>query len=289
MTGTPNTDGGRGDGFAPPPGLAPFAREAGDLFLYDVGNGPPLLLLHGNGDEADTWRQVLPELANTWRVIAPDLPGFGRSKPMGTGQISDLADAVAELLKALDLRDVQVVGSSMGGAVAAEVAARARDRVAGLTLVGGGPAGHFGEGGSPLAEPGVGEAFYNGLRDQGQAAAYGTLTPFYANLAALPEADRAFLRERVWARVWSDTQRDAFLGGIRSLFTTPALDLARLDGLPVHLIWGERDAIVPLALAERLRSALPQASLTVLPGVGHLPHQERPEAFLQALLAVLPA
>ena len=283
------TGGGRGDGFAPPPELAPFARESGGLFLYDAGAGPPLLLLHGNGDEADTWRQVLPELATTWRVIAPDLPGFGRSKPVGEGSLSDLAGAVVGLLNALDLRGVQVVGSSLGAAVASEVAARARDRVVGLTLVGGGPAGHFGEGGSPLAAPGVGEAFYNGLRDQGQDAAYATLTPFYTDLAALPEADRAFLRERVWARVWSDTQRDAFLAALRSLFTTEALDPVRLSGLPVHLIWGERDVIVPLALAQNLRRALPDSTLTVLPGVGHLPQQEQPSEFLKALSAVLGA
>ncbi|MGI8748850.1 MAG: alpha/beta fold hydrolase [Deinococcus sp.] len=288
--GNPITDGGgRGDGFAPPAALLPFAREAAGLFLYDAGlsqagNGPPLLLLHGNGDEADSWRRVLPGLSRHSRVVAPDLPGFGRSAPQGAGGLEALSGAVVRLLEELDLGGVRLVGSSLGAAVAVLVALAAPGRVAGLVLVGGGLPHQFGAGASPLLAPGVGEAFYNGLREQGQEAAYATLRGFYADLGGLPAEERAFLRERVWARVWSDRQRDAFLAALRSLGAAEPLDPARLAGMPLRLIWGERDAVVPLRVAHELRSALPQARLSVIPGAGHLPQQERPDEFLEALL-----
>lgn len=277
-----------GDAFKPHPNLKPFARQPDGTFFFDAATGtsdrPTLVLIHGNGDEADTWRHVLPALARTHRVISPDLPGFGRSAPHGTGDLASLAGGVLALIDALGLERVGLVGSSLGAAVAGVIAAKWADRVSSLTVVGGALPGlnrlERNPALEPLLTPGVGEAYYNGLRDQGQEAAYATLEPYYANLSGLPETDRAFLRERVWARVWSDTQRTAFFAALRSLVQPNQPEVGHtLENTPVLLVWGDTDRIVPVSAAQAIQERLLQARLEVIPGAGHLPHQEQPEAF----------
>ncbi len=273
-----------GDDFKPQPNLEPFARWLEGTFFFDAGSGPALVLIHGNGDEADTWRHVLPVLARTHRVIAPDLPGFGRSAPNGSGDLESLAGGVLRLIDTIGLERVRLVGSSLGAAVAAVIAATRADRVSSLTVVGGVlPSLNRLERNPTLEQlltPGVGEAYYTGLRDQGQDAAYATLEPYYANLNGLPETDRAFLRARVWARVWSDTQRTAFFAALRSLARADQPDVSvALENTPVLLVWGDTDRIVSVGAAQAIQERLPQAQLAVIPRAGHLPHQEQPEAF----------
>ncbi|MEI7868644.1 MAG: alpha/beta fold hydrolase [Candidatus Methylumidiphilus sp.] len=105
-----------------------------------------------------------------------------------------------------------------------------------------------------------------------------------------PEADLQFLYQRVNERVWDDRQRDAFLSVLHQLvWRLPlrrshyAACLARL-GIPTHAIWGDKDVINRLETARELVARQPNARLTVLPEVGHLPQQEAPEALLRAVL-----
>lgn len=285
--------------FTIPPHLAPHARSVAiggglRLHLYAAGPAaaPPLVLVHGLGDEADTWRRVFLPLAERWRVIAIDLPGFGRSdRPRAAYTPVFFARALAGLLDALGIQRATLLGSSMGAAVAQRLALAAPGRVERLVLVGGAlpvtpgrpPAQLL-----PMLTPGVGEGVYTSLRGS-QEQAYQTLRPYYADLDGLPEADREFLRERVWARVWSDGQRRAFLSALRWLAVERALRAAELRGrlaalgVPTLLVWGARDVISPLAGAEAMAALLPDARLVALPDAGHLPHQERAEDFLAAL------
>jgi pimeloyl-ACP methyl ester carboxylesterase len=285
-----------GDDFAPHPTLETFARrlEPDGLFFYDAGPNANsvaasvVVLIHGNGDEADSWRHVIPTLAQQHRVIVPDLPGFGRSRPLGQGDLHDLAAGVLRILESEHLKSVHLVGSSMGAVVAGLVAQHLQ--ASSLTLCGG-SASSLGlsepsEGVKALLEPGIGEAYYTGLRDAGIDAAYDTLKPYYANLESLSESDRSFLKNRVWARVWSDSQRAAFFAGLRSLFDPNlALNTTNLEPLRMLLLWGEHDQIMPISAAHKLHSALPNSKLEVIPEAGHLPHQERPGAFTNTLEA----
>jgi pimeloyl-ACP methyl ester carboxylesterase len=284
-----------GDAFAPHPALEVFARrlEPDGLFFYDAGPnansvaGSVVVLIHGNGDEADSWRHVMPALAEQHRVIAPDLPGFGRSRAIHQGNLHDLAAGVLRILESEHLKSVHLVGSSMGAVVAGLVAQHVQ---ASSLILCGGSASSLGlsepsAGVKALLEPGVGEAYYTGLRDAGIDAAYDTLKPYYANLESLSESDRSFLKNRVWARVWSDSQRAAFFAGLRSLFDLNlSLSLGSLEPLRTLLLWGEHDQIMPLEAAHKLHAALPNSKL-VISEAGHLPHQERPEAFVDALEA----
>jgi pimeloyl-ACP methyl ester carboxylesterase len=283
----------------PWPALAPHGRSVLlpcsrlRLFCYDLGPpaAPALLLLHGLGDEADTWRHVAAPLAASYRVIAPDLPGFGRSdqpaRPYGP---AFLRDTVVELMDALDIGEATLVGSSLGAMLAQLVALTRPGRARRLVLIGGtllnreqqlGPAAWF-------LVPGLGERLYTGLRRDPQAA-YATLRPFYADLDGLPAADRDFLYRRVNQRVWSDGQRRAYLSALRHLVFWLARSRAEITrrmaalATPTRYIWGERDVIMPMACAHASVAVQPAASLAVVPGAGHLPHQEQPAAFLATL------
>lgn len=265
--------------------LEPYAQEQNDIFYFDSRHGQEsVLLIHGNGDEADTWRHVFVPLAQHFRVIALDLPGFGRTKSK-TSSINGFVSTILELLETLNLEAVHLIGSSLGAMVAAGFAAKHKSRVKTLCMIGGAApsAGGFEvtDGIKPLLEIGIGEAFYNGLRQAGQEAAFATLNPYYANLSAMPSSDLEFLRTRVWERVNSDTQRDAFFAALRSLFApAPRLEL----NLPTLLIWGEADHIIPLLQAQLALQEIPKSRLCIIANAGHLPHQEQPEATLKVLL-----
>ena len=283
-----------GDEFKPHESLEAFSRRHESTFFFEAGTGSNVVLVHGNGDEADTWRHVLPALAGKYRVIALDLPGFGRSAPRDAGNLMALAADVRGLINALGLERVALVGSSLGASVSSAAAVSMPGRVSSLTIIGGPMPGlreaqpEASPGIRAMLEPGVGEAYYTGLRDAGQDAAYATLEPYYGDLSALSATDRSFLRERVWSRVWSDTQRTAFFAALRSMFD-PVEDgfLTGLKDVPIQLIWGEHDAIVPIAAAHGILAAFPQSQLEVIADAGHLPQQERPEAVLEALKGFL--
>jgi pimeloyl-ACP methyl ester carboxylesterase len=291
--------------FTIPSHLAPFARAvrlAGGLRLhvYQAGDpaAPPLLLVHGLGDEADTWRHVIAPLAARYRVIAPDLPGFGRSdRPYTAYTLAFFARTLAGLLDALRIPRATLVGSSLGAAAVQRLALARPALARRLVLVGGALPVGAGPGARPqrppaqlllFLAPGLGELLYTRLRTS-QEAAFETLRPYYHDLDALPEADRAFLRERVWARVWSDGQRRAYLSALRWLAVEATFRarelrtrLARLT-TPTLLVRGESDHVTGHEPAADMAALLPDARLVTLPRAGHLPHQELPEAFVALL------
>src|SRR5258708_11834467 len=204
---------------APWPSLAPFGRRVAvaggrQLFIFEAGDAasPALVLIHGLGDEADTWRHVFEPLAERHHVIAVDLPGFGRSDPAGAYSLKVLRDALLGLLDVLRLPAATLVGSSLGAMVAQRVAIDVPSRVAGLGLGDGGliiSRGAFNWHASLMALPRVGERVYTTYR-RDPLAAYSSLRPFYGDIDALPVADRKFLFQRVNERVWSDPQRRAY-------------------------------------------------------------------------------
>lgn len=274
--------------FTIPPLLKPYQRAmtlAGvKVFFYDSGQPAKqnFILLHGLGDEADSWRKVFPLLAGQGRVIVPDLPGFGRSgHPKRAYRLNFFSDMVAALLDALQLPQAVVVGNSMGGAVALRLALRRPDLPARLVLVDGPPVRtKINKAQLAFLLPGQGEKIYTDFR-KSQDAAYASLKPYYANLDGLPAEDQAFLRERVWDRVWSDDQRRAYFSTFRWMALEGLLghpkpsDLEQIK-VPTRIVWGERDFVIGLESGKLLQSWIPGANLYMIPGSGHLPQQEHP-------------
>lgn len=277
----------------PPEALRPFARvvQLGHMGLHCFVAGPEaapaLLLIHGLGDEGDTWRRVFLRLAARYRVVAPDLPGYGRSDSLGGAMsVAALARTMLGLLGALGIERATIVGHSAGAAIAQRLALGAPGVADGLVLIGGGlPTARRLPPPGPLwifLTPGVGELAYTSLR-RSQDEAYATLRPYYADLDALPVEEQEFLRERVWARVWSDRQRAAFLSMLRWLAIdgatraeTYSAQIAR-GAVPTTMIWGEGDLLSPPAAAEAMAARIPRSRLHVLASCGHNVQHERPD------------
>jgi pimeloyl-ACP methyl ester carboxylesterase len=276
----------------PFPGLERWSRQVQlshsklNLFLYDTrqeNTQTPVVLLHGLGDEADTWRSVLPFINAGGRAIAPDLPGFGRSdKPKQSYTIPFFVDTVLELLDELALQRVILVGHSNGAVISQAIALGHAERVERLVLISGSlvsKANKLDAGLLFFLVPGLGEWAYNQLRRDPQAA-YKTLEGYYHRLADLPQADRDFLFQRVNERVWSDGQRRGFLSTLRSLVAWLPSQQKRLPErlrdwrVPTTVLWGENDLVNPAANAHALVDLLPSARLVMVPGAGHNLQQE---------------
>lgn len=284
----------------PWPALAPYAQEiplagkATSLFAYVGGpeTGLPVILVHGLGDEADTWRHVFELLAVHHRVIAPDLPGFGRS-PLPDGGITmpDMIEVVKALIGTLEAPEVALIGNSLGAMICHAVALELPERVQALVLLDG--MLYVAKQRVDLATllnllPFIGEWRYTRLRKDPQAA-YESLRPYYADLEGLPQKDREFLFRRVNQRVWSDRQRSAYFSVLRSMGRwvmsrqrTFAQQLADLE-TPTLVIAGEQDQIVSPENAPALAEVQPSAQVAMIPDAGHVPHQERPQAVLDAI------
>lgn len=287
----------------PLPELTPYVRTVAlhhsnvSLFAYDTqaGGDLPLLFVHGLGDEADTWRRVLPALAAHRRVIAIDLPGFGRSdKPDAPYSVPWYADILRDLLDTLQIGRVVLIGHSLGAVTSHWLALESPERVAGLMLLAGGLAV------APqklslntlwMLTPGIGEWLYTRLRKNPQAA-YASLRPFYADIDALPQRERDFLFQRVNERVQSDEQRRAFFRTLRGLVRwLPAQQEALAGRLasfatPTTVLWGDLDAVSSVENGRVLATMQPGAQLTVLHGAGHNLQQEHAETVIDAISAL---
>jgi pimeloyl-ACP methyl ester carboxylesterase/putative sterol carrier protein len=262
------------------------------LSVYLAGDpqAPPVLLLHGLGGSKISWLTVVPALAERYRVIAPDLPGHGESeKPVADYAPRMYARAARRTMDAFGAERAVVIGNSLGGRVALEMAIRAPDRLRGLALL-------------DPAVPGVRLRPLLGfarvipselgrlpfpLRERWMVRAVRRL---FGDPAALP--DEAYLAAAdEFIRVYRDpAARMAFVASLRHLLTEPARDLwgrVRKIRMPALVIWGTADRLVPVRLATRLGDALPRGEVLILPGVGHVPQFEAPDEVKAALLRFL--
>src|SRR5215217_2171317 len=246
------------------------AGAAVRLFRGGPEGGQPLVFLHGAGGHTG-WMPFLDELAGRFEVFAPEHPGFGQSDdPPWLDEVADLAYFHLDLLKALGLDRVHLIGTSLGGWVAAEMAVRSTARFASLTLVG--AVGVTAEGKT--------------IPDIFRMSDDENLRRYYADpeRAARRSADlaRALADPAVMAVVAKNRATVTRLA-CRPRFHNPGLEkwLHRID-VPTLLIWGEADRIVPLAFGEAYRALIPGSRLIVLPNAGHAPFDEQKDAFLAA-------
>jgi pimeloyl-ACP methyl ester carboxylesterase len=252
------------------------------------GDGPPLVLLHGVGTSRVVWRRALPLLAAERLVAAPDMPGFGASPPVGRGFALDrVADALAEDLEAELPTPFDLLGNSLGGAVALELAGRRPDLVRALVLAA--PAGL-----APLREP-----------VPLLAGRAGSVLIAARRIAGAPLAGNGLVRRLLLfgtvadpVGVPADEARRMVRGSRGSvrvgaaITTVAAADLRhRLSALamPVGFLWGAHDRVVPVSALPGLRALAPGAPAEVIAGAGHVPQVERPEEFAAAVDRLLAA
>jgi pimeloyl-ACP methyl ester carboxylesterase len=284
----------------PWPGLKSFGKIVNlpnldlDLFVFESGDpkNPALIMIHGLGDEADTWRHVFSPLSEHFHTVAVDLPGFGRSdKPAAAYTPDFMQAALLALMTTLDIPQAILMGSSLGAILAHSLALTHPDKITKIVLADGTllqPKSMGDQSLQLMAIPLLGEWFYTHLRKNPQAA-YESLRPVYRDLDTLPKADRDFLFTRVNHRVWSNGQRRAYFSTLRKL--APWVKKAqkgleeKLSHLetPTLLIRGEADLLFPEESAQAVAQVQPNARYISLPGTGHLPQQEDPKAFLDAV------
>jgi len=253
-------------------GVQTIALQGIDLQVIRQGTGLPLLLLHG-GDGPQGHLPFLQRLTEQFDVIAPTHPGFASSPiPEHFDALEDLVYLYLDLLDALDVRNVVLMGFAMGGWVAAELAVRNTTRLAQLILV-----------------DAVG--IKPGDRDTRDIAdIFGVPAPAVAkllfhdpskapDLAAMTDAQVTVLAADRIAHAmytWDPYMHNPKLRYLLHRITVPTL-----------LIWGASDGVVPVTYAEAYRAMIPGAQLVIIPEAGHLPHVEQPELILQHVLSFI--
>ena len=281
--------------------LLPSKKFPG-LFYYDYGpqnnkDKPLLVLIHGLGDEGDTWRHVIQPLGDAgYRTLALDLPGFGRSVTNKRSGLTAHRDAVLELAETVAEKNEQcfvLIGSSMGCAIA-EAAALVNNRVKALLLLDG--CYPLESSGSPqvllMALPFIGKKWYRSFRTDPERA-WQSLFSYYADIQSLSEEDREFLRRRVMDRVCSVSQERGYFSSLRSMIFQGLRSsyYRRIKSWPgkIAMIWGEKDQVMPKSQAEsfiKLRGGN-TTELFTIPGAGHLPQQEKPAETAEKILELL--
>lgn len=249
------------------------------LYFRELGAGRPVILLHGLGGDTTRWDQsMVPLAAAGYRAIALDMLGFGLSeKPSGPYRVARLAQSLSAFLDALDLKDVVVVGNSLGGWTAAELALADPSRIAGLALVDAGYGYAAGTNPATLSS----RALPASREDLGHL-----LQLVFADHARFASPDAV---ERAWVAAQAATNRHVIESLIASINRGEDVLDGRLGALrvPTLVLSGRDDLLTPLALSERMAAEIPGARLVAIDRCGHLPQVECPEPFNTALIAFL--
>ena len=271
--------------WAPPP--SQFVAAAGvRLHVRDTGprDGPAVLLIHGFGSSLHTWEAWVPLLEDRFRVVSLDLPGFGLTGPDPAGDYSDERSitVLVALMDRLGIRKAAVVGSSMGGRIAWRFAAAEPARVSKLVLM------------APDGFASMGREYD---RTPKQLPWLMRLLPYTAPKPLLRRTmSNAYAISGVLTDGVVDRYHDMLLApGVRraildrllqSRLVPPEPILATIRA-PVLLLWGERDSAIPVANAANYERALTDVRTVILPGIGHVPMEEAPEASARALRTFL--
>lgn len=252
------------------------AAAAIRLHVAESGDGPPLVLLHGLGASNEDWEYQLAAFSARYRCIAPDLRGFGLSPKAGNYSVPRFAADVWALLDAQGIGRFGLIGHSMGGAVALQMAVEQPQRVDRLVLADTLPS---------FCANSMGKRMLFATR----YATMGLLGP--KRLAGaiaqklFPNPDQFALRERVRLRGLAN-DRGVYLETIRSLVTWSVLDRLDRVSMPALVLAAEQDYF-PRSDAEAFAAALPDARLIVFPGTHHALPLEAPQEFNAAVLEFL--
>ncbi len=250
-----------------------------------AGEGPLLLLVHGMAGSSETWRHVMPALAERHTVLAPDLLGQGRSdKPRGDYSLGAHANTLRDLLEALALKRATIVGQSLGGGVAMQFAYQFPERCERLVLVDSGGLG-------PdvtfylrlLTVPGFEAVFPLFCTPPLRAAGKVVATWLGGTTPASQEIWRSY------ESLADAESRRAFFRSLRDVvdFSGQAVSalgrLYRAAHLPTLIVWGAQDPFIPVSHAVAAHKIIPGSRLEIFDGVGHYPHCEAPERFVAVL------
>ena len=271
------------------PGESRYATVDGINTHYVVaGDGPPHLLFHGLGASVVTWRDNIGPLSRAFRVYALDLPGHGDSeKPDIYYAVDALVRFVVQFVESQDMDRPAIVGNSVGGALALIVALHHPSLISGLVLVGSAGLGREVSNYIRLATiPGLGELLesskvggtrfmLNNVFHDRRLVSQDLLDEIYRT-REMPGAKEAVLRI---------LRNTVGLRGVRSEYVL--VDRLRNLNVPLMMVWGAQDRIVPVSHAYRASETAPNVALRVFDECGHWPHMERADCFNSLVLEFL--
>ena len=262
------------------------------LAYIEAGHGEPVVFIHGLISDHRTWTAEMERLSADYRVIAPDLFGHGEISSSSDGDLRQAdfslgghAAAIRDLLDVLGLDRVTVVGHSLGGGIALELAYLFPERIRALALVSSGGLGHDLNAalrlatlpGSEFVLPIIASSWIRTCGD----TVFGLMSRVGLPLVTA-STEAAWLGMGTFANAGN---RRAFLATSRAVInvsgqTVSALPrLAGLAGRPILVVWGGRDRLIPAAHADALKQALPDSRVEIFPRAGHFPHLDEPERF----------
>lgn len=253
-----------------------------NLHYQDTGpskNAIPILFLHGFGASLQTWDTWAQALSEEYRVISVDLPGFGLTGEDPSGIYTDQrsVEVLEAFLKELNIPKVVLVGNSMGGKFAWQFAARYPNQVSKLVLIS--PDGYASPGieyGKKPDIPAIADLYRYFFSKTFLAM---NLKPAYADPNTLNDA----LVNRYYDLMLAPGVRGAILGRMQqTVLQDPVPSLSSIQ-VPTLLIWGEKDAFIPISNSNDYLKVMPNAKRVSLPNIGHLPQEEQPSIGLAAL------
>jgi pimeloyl-ACP methyl ester carboxylesterase len=253
-----------------------------NLHYQDTGpskNAIPILFLHGFGASLQTWDTWAQALSEDYRVISVDLPGFGLTGEDPSGIYTDQrsVEVLEAFLKELKIPKVVLVGNSMGGKFAWQFTARYPNQVSKLVLIS--PDGYASPGiqyGKKPDVPAIADLYRYFFS---KTFLVMNLKPAYAD----PNTLNGALVNRYYDLMLAPGVRGAILGRMQqTVLQDPVPSLASIQ-VPTLLIWGEKDAFIPISNSNDYLKVMPNAKRVSLPNIGHLPQEEQPSIGLAAL------
>lgn len=259
-----------------------------DVRYRMAGSGPVVLLIHGMAGSSRTWLPVMKILAQDYTVVAPDLLGHGESaKPIGDYSLGAYASGLRDLLVGLGIESATLVGQSLGGGVAMQLAYQHPEICERLVLV---------------ASGGLGREVSWVLRALTLPGAEYVIPPLFPRFARRT-GDRVMryfhdrgLRAPHIAEMWNayaslteTPNRHAFIRTVRAVIDPGGQSVSARDRLyltaaiPTLIAWGDRDDIIPVSHARATHALLPQSRLEIFEGAGHFLHVEHPNRFARMM------
>ena len=245
--------------------------DGSKIRYFEVGTSKEtLLLLHGLGASAERWQEVIPLFAKKFRVIVPDLIGFGYSdKPMVDYTTDYFAEFVSKFVNEIGIKKMNIIGSSLGGQIAAESIINYDVNVKKLVLVS--PSGVM-KHSTPALNAYISAALYPNTDS--------ALNAFQV-MSGRKKIDEKIVSGFI-ERMQLPNAKMAFMSTLLGLSNSEAItEKLQLITIPTLIVWGENDPVIPIDYAQSFVSGINDCRFYKMTGCGHTPYVEKPKAFFQ--------